>query len=250
VIESIERFDADEVLPDNAAHEAFRWHHLRLYQLAANFLQRLPPKTRMIIDAASGKGYGYDALAVYGRYLGLDICPQTVRDARRRRPSACYLQADLESELCFQSLGTDVDVFVSFETGEHLHDPETFMRRVRGVLNPTGCFLFSAPTCLTKDFDPFHRHDYVAEQWRAMLQRSGFEILYEETVGFNTSFNAFTHTCPTTLWQKLRIVLFNFLHPKYFVDRFYNWLIHGRFVWTSRYFACKLVPSESRPSED
>src|ERR1700722_7248311 len=148
----IERFDADRRLPDNLAHELFRQHHLRLYELAARFLAATASQNLKVVDEASGMGFGYDYLAPYGHYVGLDSSPEAVNDAQRRRPAASYLVRNLENSQTFREL-SPIDVWVSFETAEHLIDPDQFLRCVRATLRPeSGYLLFSAPTCMTRDF--------------------------------------------------------------------------------------------------
>jgi 2-polyprenyl-3-methyl-5-hydroxy-6-metoxy-1,4-benzoquinol methylase len=247
----LERFDADRVLPENLAHEQFRQHHLRLYELAARFLAATRCRDLRIVDAASGLGFGYDYLAPYGHYVGLDISPEAVNVAQRRRPSATYLVRDLEDIQTFREL-SPIDVLVSFETAEHLIDPDRFLRCVRTTLRPeSGYLLFSAPTCLTRDFDPYHRHDRTVDQWRSTLIRAGFVVLAEELMAFTTPFRQFCRTIPTTWRQKAWIVGFLLLHPGYGWNRLWNWLVQGRFVWTSHYFACRVRDplAESRPFE-
>lgn len=236
----LERFDSDCRLPENLAHEKFRQHHLRIYELAAQFLAATGRRDLRIVDAAAGFGFGYDYLAPFGDYVGLDLSPEAVNAAQKRRPAATYLVRDLEDIQTFREF-SPIDVLVSFETAEHLVDPDRFLRGVRTTLRPeSGYLLFSAPTCLTRDFDPYHRHDRTVDQWRSSLIRAGFEVLAEELLAFTTSFRQFYRTTPTTWWQKARIVGFNLLHPGYAWNRLWGWIVHQRFVWTSHYFACRV----------
>ncbi len=243
----LERVDTDRLLPENVAFEKFRQHHLRLYELAGRFLAANRCRDLRIVDAASGVGFGYDYLAPHGNYVGLDLSPETVNDAQKRRPSATYLVRNLEDSQTFRDL-SPIDVMVSFETAEHLIDPDQFLRSIRATLRPeSGYLLFSAPTCLTRDFDPYHRHDRTVDQWRSALIRAGFVVVAEEVMPIATTFRQFFRTVPTTWGQQARIVGFILLHPRYLWNRLWNWIIKGRFVWTSHYFACRLASTPMPP---
>jgi 2-polyprenyl-3-methyl-5-hydroxy-6-metoxy-1,4-benzoquinol methylase len=109
-----------------------------------------------IVDAASGTGYGTLLLAMTGTTTtGIEISPESVEFASERFkwPGLDYVQGDLETA----PLPQDVDVFVSFETIEHLQDPEGFLERLSASLKPDGMAILSIPRNMPSEW---HRHVY------------------------------------------------------------------------------------------
>lgn len=235
----IERFDVD-ASNDNPAYQAFAADHRDRYSRAAQWIvtQFHWRKTPEIVDAASGCGYGYDALNNVGNYVGLDVSPDAVTAARQRRPYGKFLVADLCDPLSFS--GLHPDVVVSFETAEHLSDPEAFLRTVHRVLPEDGLFLFSAPTCLTRDFDPYHKWDWSATRWERAIRRAGFKICRIESTPFEEKFSDLFRMIPLSKWQLLRGGGFLLLHPRYLFDRCVNWGYRNRFSWQSTMFFCEV----------
>lgn len=242
----LERFNPDIKAVNNPAWEWFRQHHLSLYGQAKTYLENLTGRRDLVVvDAASGAGYGHDFLQHFGCYIGLDASEEAVMQSHHARPNACYRICNLESayDFCYMLHEQLADVIVSFETAEHLADPQHFLHIVASNLVAGGTLLFSAPTCLTRDFDRFHTHDFDMNQWRMMLYNAGFQILSITEVGFECSFAEFCYTVPTTLRQKLGIAGFCLLPWRwnYLANRLWNWIIRGRFIWTSHFFACRLA---------
>jgi SAM-dependent methyltransferase len=252
----IERFDPETDLSLNRGYEAFRNHHLNIYREARHFLDRITlqhmlagnQRTRFtIVDADSGMGYGHSFLASFGNYTGLDCSAEAIAQSLQRRPEGRFIQADLESWHTFRFLPwpESLDVFCSFETAEHLRDPDLFIIRVRNKLakskSPHRYFLFSAPTSLTRDFDPYHLHDRTSVEWRQSLLKRGFKILNEKCFPVSMSFGQFARITKTTLAQKLRVLNFCAFRPRYGFNRLWNWIILNRFQWTSHFYACQYV---------
>jgi SAM-dependent methyltransferase len=208
--------------------------------MARNFLAGLNANNLNIVDAACGLGVGYYYLSPFGKYTGIDSSEEVIQSARVQRPDVNYLLRDLESYSAFADLYGNVDVLVSLETAEHLVDPVRFLHNVRILLNKgAGYFIFSAPSCLTRDYNIYHLHDKTAKQWSDIILDNGFVILYTHEVGFSCTFKQFCGTTPTTTRQKLGIALFDLVHPWYGLDRLYNWIIMNKFHCSSQFFVCQ-----------
>ncbi len=52
------------------------------------------------------------------------------------------------------------DVVVSFETKEHLLQPNKFLQRIHNLLAPEGYLLLSVPLSETRHLDPYHLHAF------------------------------------------------------------------------------------------
>ena len=104
-------------LPGEIEHE-----HLHRYLVAVDAARGLD-----VLDAACGEGYGSSLLSTVARtVVGVDISGETVAHAQ-----STYVRENLEFRVgdCAVKLpleGGSVDLVVSFETLEHLHDQERF----------------------------------------------------------------------------------------------------------------------------
>lgn len=220
----------------NATYRRFVTEHMRRYFLAAHAIDRRKFVRRpVIVDAACGCGYGHPYLSRVGEYVGLDRDVRAVQRAQSEYRGT-FVVDDLERFTCLSEL--QPDVIVSLETAEHLPDPLAFLRRVHEALPSGGMLVFSVPTSLTMDFDPFHLHDWSAERWRFALERQGFAIDQEISMPFETSFWSFLRTVPTTWRQRGRIGRFLVEHPRYLLNRLWHWGVRGRFQWCTTLWVC------------
>lgn len=135
--------------------------HVARYQWAKDFVQG----QEIILDAACGLGYGSALLACAepsARIVGIDSSAYAVDYARSNfGPGLANLEFR-EGDICQLSAFADesVGVVVSFETLEHLPEPEIFLAEVKRVLKPGGCFISSVPNLWLdqhgQDPNPWH----------------------------------------------------------------------------------------------
>jgi 2-polyprenyl-3-methyl-5-hydroxy-6-metoxy-1,4-benzoquinol methylase len=120
-------------------------HRLR-YHLAAGFLER----GDVVLDAACGIGYGAEILTARGgvTYVGID------KSTEYCEGPGTFVAADLNTVADFH---VEFDVFVGFETIEHLTDYTNYVALAKKA---TRCILVSAPIVPTKHINPFHLHDF------------------------------------------------------------------------------------------
>lgn len=127
---------------------------------------------RRVVDAASGEGYGANyASAFAATTVGIDVSEEAVRHASERYPHAEFIQGDVCS---FDY--SEVDLVVSFETLEHLPEPEKFLEalaRCRGnvvVSTPNrathspGNGLHDAP------LNPFHTVEWTPAEFAELIR--------------------------------------------------------------------------------
>lgn len=164
--------------------------HLARYEFAARFVRGM-----RVLDVACGSGYGAQVLCGAGacEYLGVDISEEALRLARSR-----YRVADnvsfLRGDACSldKVAGGPFDVIVSFETIEHLLEPERFLAKVHEALTPCGKFIVSTPnrsysnpsgTLTSEPTNPYHIREWAVREFVALLARS-FKV--EEIMGQGT----------------------------------------------------------------
>ncbi len=164
--------------------------HIARYMLAREYL----PKAGVVLDAACGLGYGSALLAQFGgpnvRVIGLDLSDYAVDYARANfspyLPNTEFHQGDAVDLGRFAD--ASLDFVASFETVEHLREPEKFLAEVRRVLKPGGRFLCSVPNMWVdetgKDPNPWHFHVYdsaaILRLCRQFLEVSG---VFSQTAG-------------------------------------------------------------------
>jgi glycosyltransferase involved in cell wall biosynthesis/SAM-dependent methyltransferase len=163
--------------------------HMQRYAYAATLVRQ----NDVVLDIASGLGYGLAIMAATGRpkkLIGVDTSALAVEYAR-----TMYADAARDIE-CRQGdahdLGTipdhSVHLVVSFETLEHVARPDLFLREVARVLAPGGRFVGSIPNEWLdetgRDPNPHHLHVFDAERLVASFTTPFlFETLIAQTAG-------------------------------------------------------------------
>lgn len=165
-----ERIDPDETEPGILAL------HLKRYDFARQFCAGAD-----VLDVACGAGYGAAHLAEQAKnVVGVDLSEQTIDRARRRYPlpNLAFRVGDAE-RLADQD--ATYDVVCSFETIEHVHDPEQALSEFARVLRPNGALLVStprAPLTTKSPANPFHQIEWSAGDFQTLLERffAGVEL--------------------------------------------------------------------------
>lgn len=154
------------------------WHqHTERYRFAAPLAAG-----RRVLDAACGTGHGTAVLAAAGAATttGVDLSPQAVEAARAAHAAAgvVFRTGDV-SALPFPDHA--FDLYVSFETVEHLADPARFAAEARRVLTAGGVFVCSTPNRSVtnpgtgigdRPYNPFHVREFTAQELTALLRES------------------------------------------------------------------------------
>lgn len=139
-VEPVERITADTTGPSRAGHE------LR-YRLAAGFTQI----GDTVLDAACGIGYGASFAPPSVAWVGVDVEPVVAPEFER-------LGRWVVADLCDWQPDTAFDVAVSFETLEHVADPEALVDLLCQARRLVVC---SVPIVPTVGLNPFHLTDFT-----------------------------------------------------------------------------------------
>ncbi len=114
-----------------------------------------------VLDIACGEGYGSAAMAAVARSVtGVDISAEAVAHATTTygsRPHLRYLQG---SAAAIPLPDACVDVVVSYETVEHLHEQEQMLAEIRRVLRPDGVLVMSSPNRVTYSEKAGHHNEF------------------------------------------------------------------------------------------
>jgi len=149
--------------------------HRTRYEWAARLAQG-----RRVADAACGTGYGAQQLLAGGAVQvdGYDVSVDAIEEARRLHaaPGARFEVADVTR---LPTQDRTYDLFLSFETIEHIQDDIALLREVKRVLKPDGTFLCSTPNRAVtnpgipitgKPYNPFHVREYTRQDLEGRLR--------------------------------------------------------------------------------
>lgn len=142
--------------------------HLHRYSFASLFV-----KDKIVMDIASGEGYGASLLSkIASQVIGVDIDSIVVENAKLKYRS---------NNLKFLTGSADkipvedgsIDVLVSFETIEHHDKHDEMFMEIKRVLKPDGIMIMSSPDKkhyiqLGKD-NPFHIKELFLEEFEELV---------------------------------------------------------------------------------
>ena len=142
------------------------WEHVERYRFAIEHV-----RDRRVLDIACGEGYGAAALAAAGsaHVIGVDISAAACAHAHEKYG----LETRVGSAETMPLGDGEVDVVVSFETIEHLHDVNAFIRECHRVLSPGGTLIISTPNLPVyherAPDNPFHHHEMEIDEFQHLL---------------------------------------------------------------------------------
>jgi len=163
-----------------------RNEHLARYRFATELV-----RGRVVVDCACGDGTGTRVLSEGGaeRVYAFDRSPEAVSMARSTA-SCTHAEVQLADALSLPLPKASVDVYVSFETIEHVRDPEAFLDEVVRVLRDNGTFVCSTPnraiyspghSAESKPWNPFHVCEFSLTEFATLLSsRFAKQSLYAQ----------------------------------------------------------------------
>ncbi len=166
-----ERLVPSLIADNDTAGQRMKDIHVRRYRTAEQFVAQ-----KRVLDIACGTGYGSRMLKDAGAVsvTGVDLSSEAVAyaTATYQCDGVSYHEGNAEE---FTST-RQFDVVTSFETLEHLPNPEVFLGRMRDCLAPGGTLLISVPIGETRHIDGFHLHVFEREDIYRILAEAGFLV--------------------------------------------------------------------------
>lgn len=158
-----ERFLSEGESRDNIIYD----EHFVRYELARTLVSG-----KVVLDIASGTGYGSHILSksYANKVVGVDVSKEAVRLASEKfkNDNLDFVVGDAES-LSFED--DSFDLVVSFETIEHLQNPQKFLEEIKRVLKNDGHLLISTPNYdVSKNQNPYHLKEYTKEEFERILE--------------------------------------------------------------------------------
>jgi len=143
--------------------------HIKRYCFAKSY-----SVNKVVLDAACGVGYGSFYLSeVANEVIGVDISEEAIAYAKKhyQKENMQFRQMDIHTLMFSDKY---FDLACSFETLEHLDDPERYISEVKRVLKDDGIFIISTPyfkKTLHKPKNPYHKIEFSQEDFSNLLEK-------------------------------------------------------------------------------
>ena len=174
-------FDERLVITEENRANIIYDEHLVRYQLAAQ-----AAKGKNILDIACGSGYGAKILAQAGaaKVTAIDQSLEAITKAKQNY-SATNIEYKVGDAENFGEADGAFDLVTSFETIEHLKNPEKYLAEIARVLKREGIFLVSTPNReIFGQKNPYHWHEFTRSEFEEILKKYFKNILIlEQTNG-------------------------------------------------------------------
>ncbi len=179
----------DQVDPfdENDVHLWVKIEHLSHYLFAADFLKQYQPD--IVADISCGTGYGIVELKRAAKsIIGIDNSLDALKIASKKveDPDIRFLQKDLDNDDLMPDVEEgSVDAVVSFETIEHLIDPNRAISQFSRILRPGGFLICSVPNVLSESRtvaclprNRCHKQLFNFGSLRKIIQSHGMQVEY------------------------------------------------------------------------
>ncbi len=153
--------------------------HVVAYRLASARVDGMA-----VLDAGCGEGYGLQMLAAAGatRVVGADLDESVVAHVAARYGADPRIEAVACELMALPLDDGEMDVTVSFQVIEHLHDIPGYLRSLRRVTRPGGVVMIATPNRLTftpgsdVPVNPFHTREFTAAELTTELEATGLVV--------------------------------------------------------------------------
>jgi SAM-dependent methyltransferase len=153
-------------------------------------IRRRAPQASRILDIGSGQGdlaADLQARLPGAEILGVELSATGVEMARRKAPSAQFLQCNLlQTAEPPHEHRRWAQVAVCSEVLEHVDEPAALLRNARAFLAERCLVIVTVPGGPMSAFDRHigHRRHYTPEALSLLLGRAGFEVEFAAGAGF------------------------------------------------------------------
>jgi ubiquinone/menaquinone biosynthesis C-methylase UbiE len=164
--------------------------HLHRYAFVRSLV-----KGKIVLDIASGEGYGAHLIAKTAkRVYGVDIDPDVVRNSnfKYKADNLSFNEGDIKS-IPFEE--NTFDIIVCFETIEHIDYHELAIRELKRVLKTNGVLIISTPEKKRYSDDRNFKNTYHVKEFYEKEFKSFIKSHFRNSVFFHQyiSYGSFIH---------------------------------------------------------
>jgi len=164
---------AIERIEPQSSHPLVWSDHTHRYIWAKNFCSGI------VLDAACGEGYGGDiilSMPYITSYIGIDISDSALYQANKyfKKEAGIFIQADCQKAPIKTN---SIDTIISFETLEHLDNPEKVVAEFSRIIKDNGLFIGSVPSIEQEQIieqlygvNPYHKVKFTREELASILK--------------------------------------------------------------------------------
>jgi len=172
----------ERVTPGTESWDKYGAEHFQRYKFFESYYAN-----KSVLDAACGTGYGshFIAQSQAKSVLGIDISDEAIAfcNGHYKAANLQYRKFDCSK---VNELPEKSELAISFETIEHLHDPEAFIKNMRDALVKGGTFICSTPN---KDrshgaggHNPYHPSELEWEEFKVIFEKYfSIEAVYHQS---------------------------------------------------------------------
>tara|TARA_Y100001970_G_scaffold292598_1_gene434594 strand:+ start:1780 stop:2517 length:738 start_codon:yes stop_codon:yes gene_type:complete len=164
----MKHFD-ERIVPDNVPIGILSMH-IKRYEFVKSYMRR-----GYVLDVACGVGYGSRYLVDAGfKVIGVDIDVESVSYAQSRYSVLGNPKFVVADAIAMGFGCKTFDVICSFETIEHIKDPNLFLQEIKRLLKDDGIFVVSTPIAsdtTNNPANPFHFQEWSPNDFRNLLSK-------------------------------------------------------------------------------
>lgn len=154
--------------------------HLNRYYFVIN---QINLKDKIIIDLASGEGYGSNLLSKFAHTVyGVDLSQEAIDHSKQnyKKENLIFLTGDASN---IPLPDQTADIFVSFETIEHHDLHNEMLIEIKRVLKPNGILIISSPdkyyySDLPDKKNEFHVKELYYNEFKALINNHFKQSVY------------------------------------------------------------------------
>jgi ubiquinone/menaquinone biosynthesis C-methylase UbiE len=158
---------------DNLMNDETAFEHLHRYHTVDKMI-----KGKVVLDIASGEGYGSAILAKSAdKVFGIDVDAEVVKYAREKYSGVGNIEFLIGRAENIPLPDHSIDIVVSYETIEHLDQPtqEKFLQEVKRILKKDGKLVISTPDKANYSdryeyTNKFHLKEFTSEEFLGFLK--------------------------------------------------------------------------------
>jgi 2-polyprenyl-3-methyl-5-hydroxy-6-metoxy-1,4-benzoquinol methylase len=161
-------FDERLIINEDSQTNIIYDEHLVRYQLAASLV-----KGNRVLDIACGSGYGTKILSKAGaaEVIGIDADEMAVKEAEKNYGGEAIVFKTGDAENIKEN-NESFDIIISFETIEHLKNPEKYLAEISRILKKDGIALVSTPNKeVFGQKNPYHLHEFQRTEFEVILKK-------------------------------------------------------------------------------